>query len=67
MNLAGRDLLDQPRRRLVRRILVRALEQDSELVAADPRDDVAVAHALRQQVRDLDQRLVAGAVAEACR
>ena len=48
----------------MRAFFVRVLEQDGELVAADPRDDVALAHAADEQSRDLDQRLVAGAVAE---
>ena len=41
------------------------LEQDRELVAADPRDDVALANAADEQARDLDQRFVAGLMAEA--
>ena len=61
------DQVDQPRRGLVRALLVGMLEQDAELVAADPRDHVALAHAADQQLGDLDQRLVAGLVAEACR
>ena len=61
------DLVDEPARRLVRGVLVRILEQDPELVAADPRDHVAVPNSAGEQVRDLDQRLVAGAMAEACR
>ncbi len=44
--------------------LVRALEQDSELVAAEPRHAVALANALGQHVGDLDQGLVPGLVAE---
>ena len=67
MNSQPADLVDQPRRSLVRGVFVGAFEQDAELVAADPRHHVAVADALGQQVRDLDQRFVAGAVAEACR
>ena len=48
----------------MRVILVGGFEQDAEFVAADPGDDVAVTDALGQQVGDLDQRLVAGAMAE---
>src|SRR5690348_17633818 len=44
--------------------LVGILEQDSELVAADARADVALPDAARKQVGDLDQGLVARAMAE---
>ena len=62
--LAPGDQLDQPRGGLVRALLVRILEQDTELVAADARDHVALAHAALEQLGDLDQRLVARAMAE---
>ncbi len=42
----------------------RAFQQDPELVAADAGHHVAVADALGKQVRDLDQRFVAGPVPE---
>ena len=48
----------------VRAVLVGALEQDAELVAAEARDAIALADASRQHLRDLDQGLVAGLVAE---
>ena len=62
---AARDQVDQPRRRVSGLGFVGMGKEDSELVAADARDDVAFAHPVGQQLRDLDQRLVAGAMAKA--
>ena len=62
---AARDQVDQPRRRVTGLGFVGMGKEDSELVAADARDDVAFAHPVGQQSRDLDQRLVAGAMAKA--
>ena len=47
--IAARDHVDQPRRGFVRLGLVRMGEQDTELVAADARHHVALAHAADQQ------------------
>ena len=55
----------KPRRRFARGLRVRMAEHDRELVAADARHDVALANAVDEQPRDLDQRFVAGLVAEA--
>ena len=44
---------------------VDALEQDGELVAAQTRDGVGVAHGLAQAAGDADEQLVAGRVTEA--
>ena len=47
------------------RLVLDAGAEDGELVAAEARDQVAVAHGAAQPVRDLDQQPVAGLVAEA--
>ena len=44
---------------------VDTLEQDCELVAAQPRDGIGVTHGLLEASRDADEQLVAGRVAEA--
>ena len=62
--VAAGDHVDQARGGFVRALLVGTFEQDAELVAADPRHHVALAHAALEQSRDLDQGLVAGAMAE---
>ena len=52
-------------RRAVR--LGEVLDQHGELVAAEPRDGVGGAQHAAQAPADLEQHLVAAAVAEACR
>jgi hypothetical protein len=63
--VAARDQVDQPRRGFVRAGVVGMAQQNPEFVAADPRHQVALAHAAHQKARDLDQRLVARLVAAA--
>ena len=46
---------------------VEARQHDDELVAAQARDRVALAHRAGQPLRDRLQQLVAGVVARACR
>jgi hypothetical protein len=62
--LASSDEIDQARSRFPRSLLVRVYQQDPELVASKPSDDVALAHPTREQARNLDERLIAGLVAE---
>ncbi len=57
--------VDQPSGRVVGDRFGGIDQEDRELVAADPRHAVAPAHAADQHARDLDQRFVAGLVAEA--
>ena len=60
--VAGGDSLDQPGRGLGGDRLVGMLEEDTEFVAAQPRDAIAAAHAADQHLGDADQRFVAGLV-----
>src|SRR5579862_4110051 len=59
------DRVEEPSRERLERRLIRDGREDRELVAADARDEVAVAKARADPLRELDQHTVAGAVAEA--
>src|SRR5438094_211507 len=54
-----RDVIGEAPHDPVRREERRTREDDAELVAADARDDVAGAHARREDLADPDERLVA--------
>ena len=64
-NGSAQRFLDPERDGVGLRVVVQAVEQDGELVAAEPRDGVAGTQAGLEAARGLDQQLVADQVAEA--
>src|SRR3982751_743569 len=58
----ARDEVDEALGGLVRRLFVRMHEEDSEFIATDSRDDIALAHSPDEQSCDLDKRGVSSKV-----
>src|SRR5512142_2467005 len=63
--IASGDHIDETACRLARRFFVRMAKQDRKFIAANARDDIALANAADQQPGDLDQCFITGQMAKA--